>query len=116
MSAEASTGAAGHHRVFERLRKAFCPEAAVGERLTAQLVLSGEAGGHLWVDIRDGRLEAGPGDLAAPDLTFHLSAEDFCGVLEGRVNPDLLFLGDSFRVEGDLSRALELRKLFRAPV
>ncbi|MDH4016750.1 MAG: SCP2 sterol-binding domain-containing protein [Actinomycetota bacterium] len=104
-----------HRHALELLRKAFRPEAAEGERVTYQLVLTGDAPGQLWVDVRDGRLDTGEGVRAAPDVTFHIESGDFLGVLEGRVNPDLLFMEDRLRVEGELSLALKLRKLFRAP-
>jgi predicted lipid carrier protein YhbT len=104
-----------HRDALQRLRKAFRPDAAEGERLTVQLLLSGAEPAQLWVDVRDGRLDAGEGVTGTPDVTFHLSCDDFVGVLEGRVNPDLLFMEDRLRVEGELSLALKLRKLFRAP-
>lgn len=104
------------HDVVARLRGAFRPEAAGGVRLATQIVLTGDPCHRVWIDVRDGRLEVGVGDRAHADVTFVLSSEDFCAVLEGRENPDLLFLGDRLAVEGDLQRALVLRKLFRVPL
>lgn len=111
MSAESSR----HLEVLERLRKAFRPDSAEGVRLTVQIVLGGPDPGALWVDVRDGRLDSGEGLRGAPDVTFRLASDDLRGVLDGRVNPDLLFLEDRLRIEGELSLALKLRKLFRAP-
>jgi predicted lipid carrier protein YhbT len=104
------------HDALDRLRAAFRPDAARGERLTVQIVLTdGDAPGAIWLDVHDGRLDVGEGRRAAPDLTFRLACRDLRGVLEGTVNPDLLFMEERLEVEGELSLALKLRKLFRAP-
>jgi predicted lipid carrier protein YhbT len=116
MSSAPSSPPVRDHDVLARLRRAFRAEAADGVRLSTQIVLTGDPSHRVWVDVRDGRLEVGLGHRAHADVTFLLSADDFCGVLEGRENPDLLFLGDRLAVEGDLQRALVLRKLFRAPL
>jgi predicted lipid carrier protein YhbT len=42
-----------------------------------------------------------------------LAASDFFGILAGRENADLLFTAGRIEVEGDLSLALKMRKLFR---
>ena len=100
---------------MERLRKAFREDAAAGQHLRYQVELHGESPGAFWLDVRDGRLELGPGRLARPDVTLFVAFEDLQGVLDGRENPDLLFMADRFRIEGELAVALRLRKLFRAP-
>ncbi len=100
---------------LDRLLESFQPAAAHGERLTVQLVLTGAASeGAIWLDIRDGQLEVGEGSRSAADLTFELSCDDLNGVLDGTVNPDLLFMQERLRVDGPLSLALSLRKMFRA--
>ncbi len=80
-----------------------------------QLELSGAGGGDLAVRVDDGRVDVGPGRLPAPDVIYRLAAADFFGVLAGRANADMLFLGGRLRVEGDLALALKLRALFGAP-
>jgi predicted lipid carrier protein YhbT len=97
---------------LEWLCKAFQPDAAESLRLTYQLELTGERGGALWISIDNGRLEVGEGVAHTSDLVFSLAAGDFFGVLSGRENPDLLFMADRLKIEGDLSLALKLRTLF----
>ncbi len=111
-----ATASPVRREALDRLRAAFRPDAADGERLTVQIVLTGgDEPAALWLDVRDGRLDVGEGTRAAPDLTFRLTCSDLHGVLEGTANPDLLFMEERLEVEGELSRALKLRKLFRAP-
>lgn len=98
------------------LRKAFRPDASAGLCIVYQLRLSGERGGLLWIRVDDGRVELSAGTTVAPDVTLRMSAEDFYGMLAGRENADLLFMADRLIVDGDLSLALALRKLFQARV
>ena len=101
--------------VIARLHKAFQPEAAAGEQVACQLVLVGDPAGEIWMSVRDGRLETGEGRMPVADVTFELGHGDLLAVLGGASNPDLLFMEERIRVEGELSLALKLRKLFRAP-
>jgi putative sterol carrier protein len=101
--------------VIARLHDAFRADAAAGERVAYQIVLTGPRPGAIWLDVRDGRLAAGEGRMPAADVTFELGHEDLIAVLGGTSNPDLLFMEERIRVDGELSLALKLRKLFRAP-
>jgi putative sterol carrier protein len=102
--------------VLARLERAFRPESAEKIRVTYQLELSGEGGGEIWLEVAGNKLTTGQGHVERSDVTFRLSASDFCGLLEGSENPDLLFMAERLRVEGELSLALQLRKLFRTPI
>ncbi len=100
----------------EWLRKAFRAEAAADVRVAYRFELAGAGGGVLRVRVECGRLDLGEGTKEASDVTFRLSAQDFFGVLAGRENPDLLFMEERLVVEGDLSRALALRRIFQARI
>lgn len=100
----------------EWLLKAFRAETAADLRIVYQFDLSGPRGGALWVRVESGRLDLGEGTIVGPDVIFRLSADDFYGVLAGRENPDLLFMEERLVVEGDLSRALTLRRIFQARI
>lgn len=99
----------------EWLRKSFRADAAAGEPVACRLELEGPEGGALDLRVEGGRLEVSVGEGGPPDVVFRLSAVDFFALLAGRENPDLLFMGERLVVEGDLSLALKLRKLFNAP-
>ena len=68
--------------------------------------------GVLHAHVDEGRLHAASGRIARPDVTFRLSAHDFFDVLAGRENADLLFMERRIEIDGDLSLALKMRKLF----
>ena len=99
---------------LEWLRKRFRPDAAQDVSVTYQLELTGPEGGVLYARIDGGRLEAEEGPAASADVVFHLSADDYFGILAGRANPDILFMDEKIRVDGDLSLALKLRTFFRS--
>ena len=97
------------------LRKSFDPVAASGLDVAYQLELSGPGGGEFFVRVSQGRPEIGPGQADSPDVRFRLAAADYFGILAGRENADLLYMGGRLEIEGDLSLAMKLRSLFRAP-
>ncbi len=100
---------------LEWLRDGFRPEVARDMCVTYQIELAGEAGGTFRLSIDAGQLSARQGCDTPADVVFRLSAADFFGLLAGRENPDMLFMAERLRVDGDLALALELRKLFAAP-
>jgi hypothetical protein len=97
---------------LEWLTKGFKPDACRSVRVTYQIDLCGEQGGHVWLQVDHGRLQVVEGRGVHPDVIFRLEAADFFAVLAGRENPDLLFMADRLVVEGDLSLALKLRSYF----
>lgn len=95
------------------LRKNFAPEEGRSLRATFAFVLDGASGGVIGVQVDDGRLALTSTEPAAPALRLRLSADDFFGILDGRRNPDMLFMEERVGWEGDLALALRLRRLFR---
>jgi len=63
---------------------------------------------------RPGARLTDPSIDAYTNARFRLRASDFFAVLAGRENADLLSTAGRIEVEGDLSIALKMRKLFRA--
>jgi predicted lipid carrier protein YhbT len=101
---------------LEWLRKSFRQDAARDLRVTYQIALDGDTAGGLWLEVDSGRLHCREGVATSPDVVFHLAVRDFFGILSGRENPDLLFMAERLRVDGDLSLALKLRGLFGAAI
>jgi predicted lipid carrier protein YhbT len=110
----AATGPTCLDQALDWLRKHFDAEAARDLRVVYRFELTGPGGADLYARIDDGRLEAAAGSGGAADVRFRLTAQDFLAILAGRANADWLFMEDRIEVEGDLSLALRMRKLFRA--
>jgi predicted lipid carrier protein YhbT len=98
---------------IEWLRKRFRPDLARDVHVTYQLELSGPSGGVITASIDDGQLATAESAAKSPDVVLHLSAADYFGILAGRENPDILFMDEKIRIDGDLSLALKLRTFFR---
>ncbi len=117
---------------MEWLRKRFAADATRDVRVVFQFVLTGASalngtgawmgtdgvdsaplGGRFFARVEGGRLDVGIGEVPSPDVCFRLRASDFFAILAGRENADLLFTAGRIEIEGDLSLALKMRKLFR---
>lgn len=96
----------------EWFRKHFRADAAREVSVVYQMELAGDEGGTMCARIVEGKLDAAAERAESPDVVFHLSAVDFFGVLAGTENPDILFMDERIRVDGDLSLALKLRTFF----
>lgn len=99
-------------QALDWLRARFRPKAAGGASVLYRVVLTGEGGGVLSAHVHDGALQVCGESLPDPDVIFELAARDFFAVLGGVANPDLLFMAEQLRVEGDLQLALKLRSFF----
>lgn len=97
------------------MRKHFNAAASEGIVATYEFDLRGGGGGTWHAEVSDGMGNVRTGRAASPDVRFRLSDEDCWALLAGRENADLLYLADRLEVEGDLSLALKMRNLFRAP-
>jgi putative sterol carrier protein len=93
-------------------RKRFDPEAAREVCAAYQFELTGPGGGAFYARVDRGRLEVAEGLLGSADVHLQLETSDLFAILAGRANADMLFMGDRIRIDGDLSLALKLRRLF----
>lgn len=98
---------------LEWFRKHFDAEAAADVSTCYAFRLAGEGGGSFRLDVTHGRLETRVGPFENADVVFSLSATDWLAILDGSANPDLLFMEDRLVIQGDLSLALRLRRIFR---
>lgn len=89
------------------------PGAAGDLRVVYQLELTGPAGGELVLRVADGAVQVERGRDAAPQVRLRLAACDWCGILSGRENADLLYMAGRMEIAGDLRLASKLRRLFR---
>jgi predicted lipid carrier protein YhbT len=68
----------------------------------------------LFVEFDDGAMVCGRGPAARASAIFRLDADDCFALLAGRENGHLLYLAGRVEVEGDLSLAGRLGRLFAA--
>ena len=69
-------------------------------------------GAGVWkVDVTDAGVEVTEGGGDA-DVTIHASEETFRAIAEGNQNPTTAFMTGKLKIDGDMSAAMKLQKLF----
>lgn len=93
--------------------KAFRPEKAVGVDAVIQYHLTGEGGGDYIITIRDGKCTVAEGTAENPTMTLTADAEDFKGVLTGKLDGMKAFMEGRLKLAGDLNLAMKLTSFFK---
>ena len=112
MSARAANSIEG---AIDWLERRFHAESARGLSAVLQFRLTGAQGGAFLVRVAEGSLQIQPGESDAAEVVLQLSARDCFAILGGRENANLLYMAGRLEIEGNLSLAMKLRTLFRAP-
>lgn len=99
--------------LFNRMPKAFIPEAAQGVNATLQFNLTGPEGGDWIVRIGDGKCTVEKGVVENPTMTLMAEAEDYKNVILGKLDPMAAFMQQKLRLKGNLNMALGLMKYFK---
>ena len=77
-----------------------------------QLNVTGSQAGQWNVVIKDGKVNVAKGTHAAPEITVTADTADVLAVAEGKLDPTQAFMQGKAKVQGNLSEALELVKVF----
>lgn len=77
-----------------------------------QLNVTGSQAGQWNVVIKDGQVNVAKGTHAAPEITVTADTADVLAVADGKLDPTQAFMQGKAKVQGDLSDALELVKVF----
>lgn len=102
-------------QLFELMPDRFNKEAAEGIDATYQFELTGEGGGTYHVRIGGGTCDVcvGPSDDAS--ITVTMQACDYIDMINGRLNPQMAFMGGKLKIKGDMSLALKMQQIFPNP-
>lgn len=97
---------------FQTIREKFIKTNVEGiqEKLAIQINLTGEAEGTFYIEVKDGRLSIEPYEYYDRDVAITIDADDFRKVAAGKLDPVLAFTIGKLKVEGDVGKALELKK------
>ena len=110
-SSESATASAA--AVFKRLPGAFQADKAAGVEVVFQFSLTGDGGGDWNAVIKDGACEVNQGVHGGPTTTIIMEAEEFVGLIEGRLNAMKLFTSGRMKIEGDMMKSQLIEKLFK---
>lgn len=96
---------------------AMIPKTLPGEKgkkadTTVQLNVTGSQAGQWNVVIKDGKVNVAKGKHPAPELTVTADTDDVLAVANGKLDPTQAFMQGKAKVQGNLSEALDLVKVF----
>jgi putative sterol carrier protein len=94
---------------FESLPSRVDPARTAG--VNKSYVFDIEGAGVWKVDVTDAGVEVTEGGGDA-DVTIHASEETFRAIAEGNQNPTTAFMTGKLKIDGDMSAAMKLQKLF----
>jgi putative sterol carrier protein len=98
--------------IVTRMPTHFNPAQADGINADVQLHLTGNQGGDWVVSLRSGHCSVAPGTVANPSVNLSADAQDFVGVVTGRVNPMMAFMMGKLKVQGDMALAARFPSMF----
>ena len=96
---------------------AMIPKTLPGDKAkradtVVQLNVTGSQAGQWNVVIKDGNVNVSKGTHAAPEITVTADTADVLAVADGKLDPTQAFMQGKAKVQGDLSEAMELAKVF----
>ena len=99
-------------QVFELMPSRFNASAAQGVKATYQFDLTGDGGGTYHVNIGDGACQVNKGAADSANITITMAASDYLDMINGKLNPQMAFMGGKLKIKGDMSLALKMQQIF----
>lgn len=100
---------------FQVIKKKFagadCSDMSDPTRI--QVNITGEAAGTFYIEAKAGVLSIEPFEYRDRDVLLTVSDKNFMKIVEHRLDPVLAFTLGKLKAEGDLGKAIELKKLIR---
>lgn len=81
--------------------------------LALQVNLTGEGSGIFYAELNDGTLSVEPYDYKDRDVMFIINSNDFLKLINGKLDPIFAFTVGKLKIEGDISKALEIQRLIK---
>ncbi|MFP6600768.1 MAG: SCP2 sterol-binding domain-containing protein [Deltaproteobacteria bacterium] len=101
--------------VRDEMPNRFNKEAAAGLSATYQFDLTGDGGETFQLKLADGSFEVVDGGGDAANITITMAATDYLDMINGKLNPQMAFMGGKLKIKGDMSLALKMQQLFPNP-
>lgn len=84
-----------------------------GEHMVATLHLTGEGGGVICAELRDGKVLVAPRDDERSEVRVTSDTQTIDQLLKGNLNPMNAYLSGRIKVNGDISKVMRLAQLFQ---
>lgn len=96
---------------MELVKSKYDANKMKGVTAVYQFELTGDGGGHFYIDVNDGAAEFKDGQAEDPNITVTMELEDFKKLLDGELNATSAFMTGKIKVKGDMSLAMKLQAL-----
>ena len=97
---------------FSALEGKVNPEKAAGMNATYQFDITGDGGGKWNVNIADGNVNVGEGDVESPNITLTTDSATWLDIVNGKTSGQTAFLLGKLKIQGDMSLAMKLASVF----
>lgn len=84
--------------------------SSVSGKLAIQINLTGEAEGTFYIEVKDGKLSIEPYEYIDRDVAITVSSKNFQKIAAGKLDPVMAFTVGKLKVDGDVGKALELKR------
>ncbi|MEW6718367.1 MAG: SCP2 sterol-binding domain-containing protein [Chloroflexota bacterium] len=93
--------------------KAFRADKAAGVEAVIQYHLTGEEGGDYIITIHEGKCTVAEGNAENPTMALTADAQEFKGILLGKIDGMKAFMEGKLKLAGDLNLAMKLTSFFK---
>lgn len=98
--------------IKQKMPERFNAGASKGVKATYQFDLTGDGGETFHVNVDDGTCQVCDGAAGSPNITITMAASDYVDMINGKLNPQMAFMGGKLKIKGDMSLALKMQQLF----
>lgn len=81
--------------------------------LAIQINITGEGAGSFYIEVKDSKLTIAPFAYQDRDVAITITQKNLDKLLHGKLDPVWAFTTGKLKAEGDLGKALELKKLIK---
>jgi putative sterol carrier protein len=99
--------------LLEQMKEKFMPEMAANVDGVVQLKLAGEGGGDYYMELKNGTFNPQPGIHPNPNMTIAATAEDYIKISTGKLDGMMAFFQGKLKVQGDVTLAQKMQKMFK---
>lgn len=97
---------------FKEVKEKFISTdtSSMEEKLAIQINVTGESAGTFYIEVLEGKLSIEPYEYNDRDVAITISADNLKKLISGKADPVMLFTLGKLKVDGDVGKALELKK------
>ncbi|MCP4673800.1 MAG: SCP2 sterol-binding domain-containing protein, partial [Desulfobacula sp.] len=98
--------------VFESMQDAFNADAAAGQDVIFQYIISGEEGGNWFCIVKDSSCTIKAQQHDKPTCTLKINSKNFLAMMNGIITPMQAYSSGKLGIEGDIMKSQLIEKLF----